>query len=333
MAECGGLLLVGVGGQGVIMASSIAAAALIAAGHDVKQSEVHGMAQRGGIVFSHLRFGHRVASPLVSRGSADAVVAFEWAEALRWLPYLRPGGTLVASVERIVPLASCSDRRTWDLAYPPVDGKKIADWAGDLRLVDARKLASSLGNARAAGSVLLGILSTLLDVPQKAWEAAVAAGVPPQTTDANLRAFRAGRAGDFLQPPAWSFPPPLVRRAVPSIEITPAWCKGCDVCVRFCPEHCLALDDEAMVVAVRPELCTGCRLCELLCPDFAIDIKQQVVPFDAAPNGRAAGAGVIRAAAAPPPPSPRSPRPSPRQRKPRAAQPGRAEMTEATVGG
>lgn len=290
MSEDGGLLLVGVGGQGVIVASSVAAAALIAAGYDVKQSEVHGMAQRGGVVFSHLRFGHEIASPLLSRGGADAVVAFEWAEALRWLPFLRPGGTLVASVERIVPPASCSDRRSWHLAYPAVDGKKIAGWAADLRLVDARKIANSLGNARAAGSVLLGILSTLLDVPQEAWNAAIAAGVPARTADVNLRAFRAGRAGDFLQPPAWSFPPPPGRRPIPSIDITPAWCKGCDVCVRFCPENCLALDEEATVVAVRPELCTGCRLCELLCPDFAIDITQRA-PVDGSCGGPA---GTIR---------------------------------------
>ena len=282
MAEGGGLLLVGVGGQGVIMASGLVASALIAGGYDVKQSEVHGMAQRGGVVFSHLRFGPEVASPLLSPGSADAVVAFEWGEALRWLSYLRPGGTLVASVERIVPPASCADRRTWDLGYPAVDRGAIAAWVPDARLVDARAVAGSLGNARAANSVLLGILSTMLEVPEEAWEAAVAAGVPPRTVDVNLRAFRVGRPGGLAPAGTWSPPAPPVPRPVPSIEITPAWCKGCDVCVRFCPERCLALDGDLKAVAVQPSLCTGCRLCELLCPDFAIEITRPALPEDRA---------------------------------------------------
>lgn len=256
------------------MASGVVAAALLGGGYEVKQSEVHGMAQRGGIVFSHLRFGPTVASPLLWPGSADAVVAFEWGEALRWIPYLRPGGTLVASVERMVPPASCSDRRTWRLGYPAVDEGAVAAWTSDVRLVDARAVASSLGNARAANSVLLGILSTLLEVPGEAWEAAVTAGVPPRTVDVNLRAFRAGRAANLPPAGTWSPPEPPGVRPAPSIEITSAWCKGCDVCVRFCPERCLALDEELKVVAPHPESCTGCGLCELLCPDFAIEITR-----------------------------------------------------------
>ena len=249
MADGGGLLLVGVGGQGVIMASDVAASALIAGGYDVKQSEVHGMAQRGGVVFSHVRYGRTVASPLLARGTADTVVAFEWAEALRWLPYLRPGGTLVASVERIVPPASCSDRRTWHVAYPPAGN--IAGRAGEARLVDARAVATALGNRRAASSVLLGILSTLLEVPGQAWVTAIAAGVPPRTVEVNLRAFAAGRAADFPPPAPPPQQPPRPRPA-PTVEITPAWCKGCDVCVRFCPELCLALVSELTAVMVMP---------------------------------------------------------------------------------
>lgn len=278
MPDSGGLLLVGVGGQGVIRASDVAASALIAGGLEVKQSEVHGMAQRGGVVFSHLRFGPAVASPLLSLGSADAVVAFEWAEALRWLPYLRPDGTLVASVQRIVPPASCSDRRTWAFAYPSAGGGAIACRVGDLRLVDAAGVARSLGNSKAAGSVLLGIVSTLLDVPEEAWEDAITARVPPRTAEANLKAFRAGRMADFPLPPA---PAPQQARPGPAprpasaVGITLAWCKGCDICVRFCPEQCLGLGDvdgELKAVLSRPGACTGCRLCELLCPEFAIEI-------------------------------------------------------------
>lgn len=282
LPQHGGLLLVGVGGQGVIRASDVAASALIAAGYDVKQSEVHGMAQRGGVVFSHLRYGPAVASPLLSPGGADAIVAFEWVEALRWLPYLRPGGTLVASVQRIVPPASCADRRTWAVAYPPSSlAERLADEVGDLRLVDAGEVAAGLGNAKAAGTVLLGLVSVDLDVPEAAWEEAIAARVPPRTVEANLKAFRAGRTADFPSPPdrepAPAAPGPVSEpRPVPNVEITAAWCKGCDVCVRFCPQRCLVLapiDGALKAVLARPETCIGCRLCELLCPDFAIEVS------------------------------------------------------------
>lgn len=296
--EGGGLLLVGVGGQGVIMASDIAAAALIAGGHDVKQSEVHGMAQRGGVVFSHLRFGPEVASPILAAGGAGILVAFEWAEALRWLSYLRPGGTLVASPRRIVPPASCSDRRTWAVAYPPVDPGAVARLAGDARLADADAVATSLGNARAASAVLLGIVSSLLDVPGQAWEDAIAARVPPRTAEVNLRAFRAGRAAEYPRPRAASPRLPLSPQelepepaAAPAVEITPAWCKGCDICVRFCPERCLALDAGLKAVMSRPGACTGCRLCEMLCPDFAIE----VIGARPSPNGHPPAGAAARA--------------------------------------
>ncbi len=283
LTDSGGLLLVGVGGQGVVRTSSVAAAALIAGGYDVKQSEVHGMAQRGGVVFSHLRFGPSVASPLLAPGGADAVIAFEWAEALRWLGYLRPDGTLVASTQRIVPPASCSDRRRWLTTYPATDARAVAGHVGDLRLVDAGQVASAVGNAKAAGSVLLGIVSTLLELPEHVWEDAIAARVPARTVDANLKAFRAGRIADFPQThpvPAHTKPVSRTRpapRPVPAVEITTAWCKGCDLCVRFCPQRCLAMheiDGELRAVVANPGDCTGCRLCELLCPDFAIEVDR-----------------------------------------------------------
>ncbi len=105
-----GLLLAGVGGQGVILASMIVADALVRAGHDVKQSEVHGMAQRGGSVFSHIRWGPNVDSPLVPLGSAEVLAAFEWAEAIRWVEYVREGGAVVADIRTIVPPGACNDR-------------------------------------------------------------------------------------------------------------------------------------------------------------------------------------------------------------------------------
>ena len=273
-----GLLVVGVGGQGVISASNVLAAALVAAGHDVKKSEVHGMAQRGGVVYSHLRYGHRVASPLLLRGTADLLVAFEWAEALRWLPYLRAGGTVVAATDRIVPPVASSDRRSWAWRYPPVDPAALARWAGEVLAVDARRVAAELGNAKAAGSVLLGVAARRMDLPDEAWEEGFRVGVPARALAVNLACFRAGREASL--PPLPS-PPPAPEpspRTPPRVEVTAAWCKGCDICVRVCPERCLALDEDDKAVVVAPEACTGCRLCELLCPDLAIAVREEAGP-------------------------------------------------------
>ncbi len=268
------LMLVGVGGQGVVLASNIVATALLEGGYDVKKSEVHGMAQRGGVVYSHLRFGSRVASPLLSKASAEVLLAFEWAESLRWLPYLRRGGTLIASVDRIVPPVACSDRRTWASGYPAPDSVLLHDRVRDLRLADGSEVAAGLGNVKAANSVLLGILSAVLDVPDPTWEKAIRGGVPPRTVEVNLEAFRVGREMTFPDEyPSVPVVIPAAPRVPPRIEITQAWCKGCDICVRFCPEGVLALDAHEKVVAIDPEACTGCRLCDLLCPDFAIAIR------------------------------------------------------------
>ncbi len=277
------VLVVGVGGQGVVSASTVLAAALMAAGHDVKKSEVHGMAQRGGVVYTHLRYGTAVASPLVGRGTADLLLAFEWAEALRWLPFLRAGGAVVAAVDRIVPPAACRDRRSWASGYPLLDAEPLTRWAGEVRFAEARRVAADLGNAKAAGSVLLGVASAFLDLPEDAWLEAFRSAIPERALAVNLACFRAGREMTF----PGTLPPPSQRgepaaRVPPRIEIIAAWCKGCDICVRICPERCLALDEDEKVEAVDPEACTGCRLCELLCPDLAIAIRP-ADPEDAVP--------------------------------------------------
>lgn len=287
--------MVGVGGQGVVLASNIVASALMACGYDVKKSEVHGMAQRGGIVYSHIRWGHAVASPLVARGGAQALVAFEWAEGLRWLSYLMPGGAFIASTARVVPPIACRDRATWRPSYPTADLEVVRRHTHDLRVVDARAVASGLGNPRAANSVLLGVLAGVLELPDEAWHEAIRKGVPPKTVEVNLRAFEAGRA---LR--VWSVPgsgtssSPGVRRSY-EVEIRPRWCKGCEICVRICPEFCLGMDGLDKAVVVAPAACTGCRLCEWLCPDFAISVHPAPAgPEEAAgpANGQAAHAPV-----------------------------------------
>lgn len=275
MTAQGSILIVGVGGQGVLLASNVLADVCLRAGWDVKTSEVHGMAQRGGIVFSHVRFGEAVASPLIAEGTADALVALEWAEALRWLTSLRPGGTLITDQTQIVPPAACADRRTWRPAYPPLELSRVEDAAREVYLVDGRGLARAAGVAKAANVVLLGTLSRGLAFDLAAWEEAIRSLVPAGSAEANLKAFHAGRAADPAPPTGGPARGGRISPAPPRrhrVQVTDAWCKGCDICVRVCPEDCLRLSPEAIVRCVAPEACTGCRLCELLCPDFAISV-------------------------------------------------------------
>jgi indolepyruvate ferredoxin oxidoreductase beta subunit len=291
MARPTNVLVVGVGGQGVLMISKVLAEVCARRGLEVKQSEVHGMAKRGGVVFSHVRFGRRVWSPTIPRGEADVVVALEWAEGLRWLSYLFPDrGTFLVDTRRIVPPFACRDRRPGAHSSYPTDG------ADALRgrvvrsiALDALGTAEELGNPRAANTVLLGALSTVLDFPVEEWNAAIDASVPPRTLEVNRAAFERGRdlARSSVGPGDVSPPVPPGSEAewipdgveVPAagssarLEIDAAWCKGCDICVKVCPERCLTLGAEQVVEVTDPWACTGCRVCEWLCPDFAIRVR------------------------------------------------------------
>lgn len=275
------VLVVGVGGQGVIMVSKALAALCLEAGMQVKQSEVHGMAKRGGAVFSHVRFGGQVWSPTIAEGEADILVALEWAEGLRWLPHLRPGsGIFICDTERIVPPFACLNRRPGaPLRYSRETPEEIAAHVGEAHAMDATRIAESLGNARAANAALLGALSTVLQFREQEWERVIAQSVPARTVPVNLEAFRRGRAwieaarAHAVEP---VHPAPSVA-SIPAetgvrLEITPQWCKSCDICVKLCPERCLRLNAERLVELAQPERCTGCRLCEWLCPDFAIRV-------------------------------------------------------------
>lgn len=271
-----------------MLASTVVAEALLSAGYDVKQSEVHGMAQRGGSVVSHVRFGEVVNSPLVPLGSAEVLVAFEWAEGLRWIPYVSPGGAVVIDATRIVPPMACRDRRDWGSTYPMMTPETVKERVSEVRLIDATGIAAELGNFKAANSVLLGAMASLMDIPTEIWADAIRRRVPPKTVDLNLEAFKRGfEAPSTKVERAETYSIPKIVTPVPEIEITRDWCKSCDICVRVCPEYCLALDEEDIVVAVKPELCTGCRLCEVLCPDFAITIHpREAVPAAAGGNSQ-----------------------------------------------
>lgn len=182
------VLIAGVGGQGAILASELLALAAKEAGHDVKQGEFHGVAQRGGAVFSHVRFGDRVHSPLAPRGRVDVLVALEKLEALRHAHYLKPGGTVIVNDHEIEPIRVGDERPYPHDAMAFLEAKGFEVWT-----VPATEMALDLGNHRAANVVLLGALSVVLAIPEEVWERTLADRVPERHLEVNRRAFALGR--------------------------------------------------------------------------------------------------------------------------------------------
>ncbi|MDW7710071.1 MAG: indolepyruvate oxidoreductase subunit beta [Deferrisomatales bacterium] len=184
-----GVVLVGVGGQGVLLASEITARAAIVAGFEVKTNEVHGMAQRGGSVIAQVRYGPRVWSPLVEQGTARVLGSLERIEALRYHQLLAPEGLAVVSSQMIVPTTVSSGQAV----YPADAEERLARVFPSLVYVDALAEARALGDARAANIVVLGAMSTALDLPVAAWEQALGESVRAEHLERNLRAFHRGR--------------------------------------------------------------------------------------------------------------------------------------------
>jgi indolepyruvate ferredoxin oxidoreductase beta subunit len=185
-------LLVGVGGQGTLLASNVVAHVGVRAGFDVKKAEVHGMAQRGGSVSSHVCWGEKVHSPLIGQGEVDYLVAFEKLEALRYVSMLRPGGTTVVGELKIPPLSVSSG----DDVYPDDEEVRrvLGQMTDDYHFVPTLTLAEEAGSARAHNVVLLGALSTFLeDVPPDIWLEVIAEHVPEKYIEVNQRAFWAGK--------------------------------------------------------------------------------------------------------------------------------------------
>ena len=183
------ILLVGVGGQGILLASEILSETFMLAGYDVKKSEIHGMSQRGGSVVSHVRYGREVFSPIVPEGEGDILFGFEMLETFRSLPLLKKEGSVIANDLCIPPPAVLSGREQ----YPQRLGEKIRSCFPDFLLVDGLHLATAAGNPRAANTVLLGAVSKRLDVPEEYWLKALGKMVPAKAFDVNVRAFQAGR--------------------------------------------------------------------------------------------------------------------------------------------
>ena len=189
MSDVKSILMVGVGGQGTILAGKILSMGLMAAGYDVKMSEVHGMAQRGGSVSNQVRFGKKVYSPIIGKGQADILVAFEMMEAMRWLEYLKPGGKIVVNDYRIpsgpILIGACD--------YPEQVIEKLKEKV-DTTVIQAGEIAKQIGNPRTMNLVLFGALVKGMNLTAIDFETEIAANVKPETLPLNLEAFRAGIA-------------------------------------------------------------------------------------------------------------------------------------------
>lgn len=183
------IMIVGVGGQGSLLASKLLGHLLLNQGYDVKVSEVHGMSQRGGSVVTYVRYGDKVYSPVIDPGQADYIVSFELLEAARWLPYLKEGGKIVTNIQQIDPMPVI----TGAAEYPAELVEKIRAAGAQVDALDCLTLAEQAGSSKAVNLVLLGRLSHYFDISEEAWQASIEACVPPKFLELNKLAFRLGK--------------------------------------------------------------------------------------------------------------------------------------------
>ena len=187
--ETKNIMIVGVGGQGSLLASKLLGRLLMEQGYDVKVSEVHGMSQRGGSVVTYVRYGDKVASPVIDKGEADYIVSFELLEAARWLSYLKPDGQIVTSTQQIDPMPVI----TGAAAYPGDLVVKMQAAGAKVDALDCLALAEQAGSAKAVNIVLMGRLSHYFGMPEEAWMKAMEAVVPPKFLELNKKAFQLGK--------------------------------------------------------------------------------------------------------------------------------------------
>lgn len=184
------IMIVGVGGQGSLLASKLLGHLLLGQGYDVKVSEVHGMSQRGGSVVTYVRFGDKVYSPVIDRGEADYILSFELLEAARWLPYLRQDGRIITNIQQVDPMPVIIGAAE----YPQELEEKLQASGAQVDAIDGLALAEQAGSPKAVNLVLLGRFSRYFDIPQEAWEASIEAVVQPRFLELNRKAFALGRA-------------------------------------------------------------------------------------------------------------------------------------------
>lgn len=182
------VMIVGVGGQGTLLASRILGAALVNDGYDVKVSEVHGMSQRGGSVVTYVRYGEKVYSPVVTPGEADLILAFEQLEAARWISYLKKGGKLVVNTQSIDPMPVI----TGVMTYPDNIIEKLKEMDIDVTAVDALSLAEEAGSVKAVNVVLIGVMARRMDLDESIWLNVIREIVPEKFVEMNLKAFMLG---------------------------------------------------------------------------------------------------------------------------------------------
>jgi indolepyruvate ferredoxin oxidoreductase beta subunit len=189
MSGQGNILFCGVGGQGILLASEVTAYSLLAVGMDVRKSEVHGMAQRGGSVTAHLRYGAKVYSPLISPGEADIVVAFEMMEAVRYLPFMHSESKVIVNTHKIFPPAIATGK----MDYPENVLAELAGHDIHVKEIDAFEVASKVGEVRAVNIVMVGVLSTYLPIDVQVFMDVMNEHIPERFRDVNIKAFQEGR--------------------------------------------------------------------------------------------------------------------------------------------
>lgn len=187
--ETKSIMIVGVGGQGSLLASRIIGNVLLSQGFDVKVSEVHGMSQRGGSVVTYVKYGDKVYSPVIEKGEADIIVSFELLEAARWLSYLKKGGHLITSTQTLDPMPVI----TGAAEYPTDIVEKIKGMGVDIIAADALSLAEEAGNAKASNVVLMGLIASKMSFDDQVWKDAVKQCVPEKFLELNLKAFELGK--------------------------------------------------------------------------------------------------------------------------------------------
>ena len=183
------IMIVGVGGQGTLLASKLLGRLLLTKGYDVKVSEVHGMSQRGGSVVTYVRYGEKVYSPVVDKGEADFIISFEMLEAARWVEYLKKGGTIITNTQQINPMPVI----TGAAEYPENLSTKIADMGINIEAFDALSLAEEAGTSKAVNLVLLGRISKYFDFTDEEWMDAIQKSVPAKFLELNKKAFSLGK--------------------------------------------------------------------------------------------------------------------------------------------
>ena len=188
MNEVKSVLIVGVGGQGTLLASRLLGNAMLRAGYDVKVSEVHGMSQRGGSVVTYVRYGKEVASPSIEEGGADYILAFEQLEAARFLPWLKPDGTMIVNTQCIDPMPVI----TGAAQYPADLLAQMREKGVEVVSADALSLAEEAGSVKAVNVVLIGVMAKRMSLSKEEWMETIRATVPPKFVDMNLKAFELG---------------------------------------------------------------------------------------------------------------------------------------------